>query len=209
MTPSYVKRLEREQKGRKERKIDLKFPYLNMKQYLLHRNLYHLASMIPWDAQNPDAPGRRTKSFINVLKIRLEFALPDKCGNITRNEAHIRLMSSVWYMTRLVQWLALVSIALILLVVLTICRYYASAHEHKWWEVSGPCLGWSALIIPAMWYVRASVEKSLHYQRVREIIYVLETAYFATVCGLWIPESGAGKTYPEILIGLEHAEEET
>ena len=44
----------------------------------------------------------RTKMFLNILKIRLQLAAADKCGEIVRNEAHVRMMSSVWYAARAV-----------------------------------------------------------------------------------------------------------
>jgi hypothetical protein len=195
MRPRYIGQLE------KEPRIDVEFPYLDIKKYLLHRKLEHLADIIPWDAKDKESRRPKTTAFINVLKTRLGYALPDKCGHITRNEAHIRLMSSVWYMTKLVQWLALVSIGVVVLAGFTVCPGYA-VFPRQPWEVSAPCLGGSALVVLAMWYVRARIEKNLHYQRVREILYVLETAYFATVCGIPISESGQQTRYPEILRDL-------
>ncbi len=207
-----------------EGKMDVEFPYANMRQYLRYRKLEHLAAIIPWDARDKglgrpetttssrssgtmrrasrDEGSRRprTTAFINMLKARLGYALPDKCGHITRNEAHIRLMSSVWYMARLVQGLAVLSIVLVVLGAPTVCgRFPGSAG--RVWEVSAPCLGVLFLIVLTMWYVRAGIEQNLHYQRVREILYVLETAHFAKACKIW--ENGQKTAYPQILKGLD------
>jgi hypothetical protein len=195
MRPRYIGRRE------KEGRIDVEFPYLNIKEYLLHRNLRHLADVVPWGVGDEKSRSSRTTAFINILKTRLAFALPNRCGNITRNEAHIRLMCSMWYMARLVQWLGLLSLCLVVLAALTVCPHYR-VFERQEWEVSAPCLGGSALVVLAMWYVRDKIERNLHYQRVREILYVLETAYFATVCGIPISESGQQTRYPEILRDL-------
>lgn len=44
---------------------------------------------------------RTSKRFIENLKIRLNFFMPAKCRELTRVEAHIRLASSMWYLSRM------------------------------------------------------------------------------------------------------------
>jgi hypothetical protein len=196
--PGYAKQLQ------KEKKLNVKFPYLNLRNYLVHRNFSHLAEMIPWKVEDKGSWGLQTKEFINLLKIRLEFALPDKCSSIVRNEAHIRLMSSVWYMTKLVQVLALLSIGLVLVMLGTelVNHQNLAFVRHLLLDDSVPCLGCLVLIVPAAFYVRHRIEKTLHSQRLREIVYVLETAHFAKVCGIWVPKDAEERKHPEIVSDL-------
>lgn len=150
---------------------ECEFPYIHFDRYLRSRNLTHLLSLTEWCD-----PEKRTKNFLNILKIRLFFEHGDKCGSIAKNEAHVRLMSSTWYMSRALQWLA-AGIVLFSLVTAF---------------VSGVSLrfGWGVVLylIPATPAVvvftfatlsKHIIERFLHYQRVREVIWVLETAYVA------------------------------
>ena len=76
---------------------NLEFPYRYLKEYLQDRGIAHLAEIIPWSGNKPESYPLRTKHFINILKVRLEFLFPYQYLRIQRNEAHVRLMSSMWY----------------------------------------------------------------------------------------------------------------
>ena len=63
--------------------------YINLREYLLTRGLEHLARLVPWpdkdekldeaeDKGKPSTPVKRTKNFINILKIRLGWHYPEK-----------------------------------------------------------------------------------------------------------------------------------
>jgi hypothetical protein len=182
-------------------KIDAQFPYLRIYEYLEHRGLQHLADIIKWKGDDPSSHPRRSKAFINLLKIRLEFAFPEKCGNITRNEAHIRLMSSMWYASCYLQRLGILSFVLTLVMIIVGKRIYGSSIPvcAIYWSP----LASSALIIVGMWFIRVMIEKFFHYQRVREIIYVLETAHFASKHGVLPAESDKRIRVKEILGDLD------
>jgi hypothetical protein len=77
-------------------------------EYLEKRGLTHLADIIKWRGYEKDTHSLRSKAFINILKIRLDFAFPEKCGTIIRNEAHVRLKSSLWYMLLALQWISMI-----------------------------------------------------------------------------------------------------
>jgi hypothetical protein len=91
---------------------EVQFPYQNLKCYLEHRGFKYLADKIKWDSlycsetnstlktNSNTILSQRSKSFINKLKIRIFFNHPNRTMNIIRNEAHIRLASSVWYATK-------------------------------------------------------------------------------------------------------------
>lgn len=192
--PRIVKKLE------KDGKIDVQFPYLYLWEYLNYRGLDHLGEMIPWQGEKPETHSRRTKAFINILKIRLEFDFPEKCGNITRNEAHIRLMSSMWYMSCYLQRIGILSFVLILGILVVTGMFY-----RPWAEVCLICwspLICSAFIIVGTWFMRLIIEKFFHYQRVREIVYVLETAHYSGKYGVFVPEKGEKVPFTEIIEDL-------
>ena len=180
-----------------EKKLDLdrwvaddrkscEFPYSHLYRYLEHRGLRHLLPLAPWgrpsggeDETTREACIARSKNFINILKIRLHFYFPDKCGAIARNEAHVRLMSSTWYMAR--------QLTLPVLAALTITLVGIAVAIQHGMVSKRPALV-ALLAISALFAVGVgiaaslavkSIEKVLHYQRVREVVWVLETAYTA------------------------------
>lgn len=159
------------------------FPYSHMKQYLETRALQHLAALVPWSGDRVETVGARTKMFINILKIRLHLFIPDLCVDLVRNEAHVRMMSSLWYAGR-----ALRRFALLLLVPPIVLWPFNTAVF--WKDFAGFSLLSASLYTAAFWLQR-SIVKSFHYQRVREVVYVLEMAYSAAKAG-----------WPEVLTNL-------
>jgi hypothetical protein len=97
---------------------DIQFPYSNLKNYLEARNFNHLFPYIKWDSRvilksgekntgeskrdevSEEKDKSRSKSFINQLKTRIHFFYPESTFNIIKNEAHIRLASSMWYASK-------------------------------------------------------------------------------------------------------------
>jgi hypothetical protein len=173
------------------------FPYSNLHQYLLKRKLSHLAQMVPdWsreeevrrrnsanslekqtsdDALQPDSKGGvgRTKQFINLLKVRLEFMFPERYGVIARNEAHVRLMSSVWYCARTL------IIASTLGVLLGVAANWPQVGRAGFQHIELFLLP-VAILLTARIFVQDTIERVFHYQRIREIFFVLETACWAS-----------------------------
>lgn len=154
---------------------NLEFPYRYLKEYLHDRGMYHLAKMIPWSGNDPETYRLRTKHFINVLKVRLEFLFPYQYLRIQRNEAHVRLMSSMWYCGKTLIWVAVTGSVLGLLT--TGAAIFVS--KSVW-----PIPYVSSVIAPLVVFtlsllLKRYIESFLHYQRIREIVFILETAYFA------------------------------
>jgi hypothetical protein len=152
---------------------DCEFPYNQFHVYLESRGLHHLVPLAPWS--QPDSKGvKRTKNFVNMLKMRLLFHHSKHLGNITRNEAHIRLMSSTWYMAGQLRRVA--RAAVILSAITSVLAAILSWRDAL--QMAVPAV--PALVV---WYVahwsQRTIEQFLHYQRVREVIFVLETAYIA------------------------------
>lgn len=151
----------------------IEFPYRNLKAYLDARGLQHLSKFVPWDINNPD---NRSKAFINRLKIRIHFFYPDKTGNILKNEGHIRLMSSLWYLCNYLKTLSLLCLSINLLTFFI--GLYWNYTTILYFIIS---VFLSAFIFLFAAYGKKIIETFIHYQRVREIFYVLETAYTTTI----------------------------
>lgn len=164
------------------------YPYSHLKQYLERRGLGHLAAYVAWDwtkegdhDEERKLRDLRSKMFINVLKARLQYCVPEKCSEIIRNEAHIRMMSSVWYACKALQklywWILIASVLPIVVIVFGMHNF----------RIIFPLLMQIAALalfsaVPAK-LLRLPIKKFIHYQRVREIVFVLETAWFAQECG--------------------------
>jgi hypothetical protein len=156
------------------------FPYSNLKGYLSKRGLDRLAAMIPWEPGNDI--DHRTKMFINVLKIRLQCVAPGRCGEIIRTEAHVRMMSSLWYASR-----ALRSVSMLILIPCFVFLFAMRRPipEHWWRLLTMPELRGLVVsnlaVIGGATFLQFLIRRFFHYQRVREIVYVLETAQFVAI----------------------------
>jgi hypothetical protein len=142
------------------------YPYHALKSYLQARGFTALARYITWDPcdwnkseeekKSSDNSRHRSKHFINRLKLRIK-SLDDRIYfEISRNETHIRLMSSLWYMSVTIASLSLVGIFL--------------ANEAS--SIGGelpPLLSFAFAV-----FMLISINGFFHYQRVREIVFVLE-----------------------------------
>jgi hypothetical protein len=155
------------------------FPYLYLKKYLLKRGHCHLVSLVPWDPKVPETARHRSKTYINLLKIRLTYHHPKKCGSVVRNEAHVRLASSTWYVARSLKRICVLGL-LIWLVPLCVRLHSDDKGQilhvlHTFWPTLVPAF----FIFGMAWYGKRKVEDILHYQRLREVCFVLETAFTA------------------------------
>jgi hypothetical protein len=154
------------------------FPYSHLYEYLTARKLNHLAAHVPWRGTDKSIDAR-SKMFINILKIRLHFHNQRRCGEIVRNEAHVRMMSSMWFAAKELEWV----FGILLILTATV-----SLWQKVWVQLPYPTgrmmLGaMLVLLLIATQWLSWSILKFLHYQRVREIVYVLETAHTAWMSG--------------------------
>jgi len=156
---------------------DAEFPYHFLHEYLEHRGLTHLARLVPWRGKDPTTHNRRTKMFLNVLKVRLQFTVPERCKEIVRNEAHVRMSTSVWYAAG---WVMLCAIAGLVMLAFSV---KLATINHKLMLQPFTTIvkvGFlNVLVLVLAKLIQWQIERFLHYQRVREVVYVLETAYFA------------------------------
>ncbi len=160
---------------------DVEFPYYHLKCYLKDRGLVYLANRVPWDPnakKKNKSLERRCKHWINALKIRIALHSPGSLGTIARNEAHVRLSSTMWYVSRVLFWTSLFSISTYFLAVL-VTHAFQTPHQVP----IGPIF-LAPLIVAVLSYVTQwAIERTLHYQRQREILFILETAHWLDATG--------------------------
>jgi hypothetical protein len=163
-------------------RVPIEYPYHFLSEYLSERGFPHLAQLVPWrGAQGKDLPGR-SKHFINMLKCNIQHHGSGLSQLISKNEAHIRLASSVWYAASYIARFSIVGIA-----VSAIAGLLSSdMHLAKVVCVALPV----ATLIMAV-IVQGAIEKSLHYQRCREIFLVLHVAALV------------GREKPGVLYGIQ------
>jgi hypothetical protein len=162
----------------KEEECEFPFPYL--KNYLEQRGLNHLTCFAKWSENTK----LRSKVYINILKVRLRFYFPEKCNVLIRNEAHVRLASSSWYVSKLLQKCCIAGLFMIIASFLIYIIRYGNVQKFipLVWNAFSACLipfFPPLLLLLATIYAIHKIEDFLHYQRLREIIYVLETSYTA------------------------------
>lgn len=160
--------------GKYLHKYNLKaeFPYLNFRCYLGARRVSHLTKHIPWCPKVKGTFECRTKMFINMLKVRLQAFAPRLCWDIIRNEAHVRLATSVWYVANWLIFLSVISLGFLLA---TVVKH----HDEEALRTAYPAGVLSFLVFFLCVVMKFHLRKCIHYMRVREVFYVLETAHIA------------------------------
>jgi hypothetical protein len=154
---------------------ECQFPYVHYDAYLKKRGLDDLLSWTKWT----ESETRRTKNYINRLKILLRQRHPEKCASILRNEAHVRLATSTWYVSGALLFMSSGGIGCLLLLVLGSTGPHVdralSAMLGSFLSAFVCCL----TVLVFSLYSRISIAKFLHYQRMREVFFVIETARVA------------------------------
>ena len=106
------------------------YPYPLMRKYLCCRGLKHLADYVPWCSgsggsafKEEFAKGVCSKTYVNIIKQRLRSAgHANLVLDMVRNECHIRMLSSLWYVLTFVFRMLLCSLAVAAVVAFTQCR---------------------------------------------------------------------------------------
>ncbi|MFI5098016.1 MAG: hypothetical protein ACHQT6_08610 [Candidatus Acidiferrales bacterium] len=153
---------------------DAQFPYFFLREYLEGRGLEHLVKWVSWSGRDRSTWKYRTKMVINTLKVRLQFLLPHRCKDIVRNEAHVRMATSIWYASR---WIIITSsIALVMAGLSTAGAILLRGLTQTALNV----LGFDIFVLAFALFLKMKIERFIHYMRVREIVYVLEITDFAS-----------------------------
>ena len=153
---------------------DCEFPYPNLDDYLRKRGHDHLLPFVRWRGGNT----LRSKTYINLLKIRLRYHYPEKCSEVIKNEAHVRLSSSTWYVARALRFCSLGAIGFLFLSLCTLLAVRPDAYE-SWLRAIVAAIIMPISVEALAEFGRTRIEKILHYQRMREVFFVLETSYIA------------------------------
>jgi hypothetical protein len=168
--------------------VRVEFPYHFLKQYLNDRGIEYLAQHVPWDATNFT---RRAKHWANALKIRIALECPKHYGVLANNEAHVRLSSSMWFVCRALMGVSLAGILIT----------FGAVIATKFIPTLPPIPLRPVIFLPTAtlilsWAAKWSIERTLHYQREREVLFILETAHW-----VWLT-----KRAPLIFDGLRFEE---
>lgn len=162
------------------------FPYASLRDFLERRNLRHLTKYVTWGKKDfgPNGSERwkhRSKHFINQLKLSIKLYHPRIYFEISRNETHVRLMSSLWYLMKTVIWLASFGLAAGLLSLALFSEDFVPIDAEIWNSLDfsghGEAILYPAATLGLAIVLKKKIEKYFHYQRVREIVYVLEAWY--------------------------------
>lgn len=151
------------------------FPYPDLNEYLLKRGLNHLEKFVVW--RKDDSKLKRSKVHMNILKVRLTQFFPEKCKQIIRNEAHVRLASSTWYVTTSLFYASLLGISLVVISAYGLGVGTQNVSASTIFGMYFPALLYPLIVLLMSFYFRGKINSFLHYQRMREVIFVLETAF--------------------------------
>ena len=173
--PDWFEGFKRRRKVKKAiRNEKLHWPYKDLRKFLGNR-VPHLNSMVTWGNEKQRPPSRRE---INAVKEAIQLALPDNYAPIARQEGHARLISSIWFICRTFKRLSgMVFVVLVLFMVL-FKETYGSLNNYEQFVYLANIILNGAIWLVATW-VKIIIEKTFHYQRVRELLLILNIAYLA------------------------------
>lgn len=148
------------------------FPYINYYKYLLKRGMTELINHVDWMTIEG-----RTKNKINEKKIQIQVFAPEAYALMNKNESHVRMSSSTWHATS-----PLMFITGLMAVLMLIWFTYPALSD------SCSCISYSDIFVPyrmvlcslpivmfcAVFFIRRRIIRYIHYQRLREIQYVLQ-----------------------------------
>lgn len=126
----------------------------------------------------------RSKSRINTEKMKIAIQEPELYRSISKNEAHIRFINSLWYSTHLVIFCSgvfgFIAIAMFLYELVTgsqTARVVRLAFLLPKGDILVGLIAVSLLYISACLYIWHSGREILNYQRVREITMILQALH--------------------------------
>jgi hypothetical protein len=145
-------------------KAECEFPYLRLREYLKIRGLNDLAGLVNWDGETDASKKKRTRNFIDLVKLRVRFFGGDRVMHIVRNEAHVRLLSSTWWAARIDTW-----ISIFVIIVYTVTTF-VTHHKFQFGAIYS-----TVAIFVIAGLIRLGITNYLHDLRMRELIQILGT----------------------------------
>lgn len=149
---------------------EIDYPYVNLGGYLAAREL-SISRRAQWNQST------RSKMKTNTYKVEIAAKMPNMMSVINKNEAHIRFMNSMWCASAVLLWCALfIGLASAALWALLPCAVQGSAllqlfSRNNLFIVAVISL----LYVVVSLFVKHGVKKIIHYQRVRELVFLLTT----------------------------------
>ena len=141
------------------------FPYTNYYKYLLKRDLTALLKHVDWHTV-----AGRSKNKINALKIKIQVFANEAYALINKNESHIRMSSSTWHLSNLLKIVTAMSTTVFFILLLEQSQWGSNRVENVYY-IAVLC---PLLMLFLVLYVRRSIVRYIHYQRMREIQYTLQ-----------------------------------
>jgi len=134
-----------------------KYPYQNYYKYLIFRERFDILPFVKWG-------DKTSKQSTNPLKLKIKLTLPRARALIDKNESHIRLMSSLYYCSRV-----LFPFTILCVVTSIIVRLSTAPEMYDYLLISLP-----VLMVVSVCLVRKYSVRHIHYQRMREIQNIIE-----------------------------------
>lgn len=149
------------------------YPYNDYYKYLMKRNELGLIRYVDWSQA-----GARTKNKVNRMKIDVQLDYPDAYAIINKNESHIRMASSSWYVARFVKIMAIICAAV--LFVFAIMGHFdndtkelISSFVYIPEKIIVLAILPPSLLAFLLYFLQHQIIKFIHYQRLREIYFTL------------------------------------
>ena len=149
---------------------------------------FDLLKYVPWcgDYGMPGKVGKRSKTQINIIKQRIiSMGNNSLSRDLIRNESHIRLLNSLWYIFRFLQEISLFFILIQLYLVLSYMFHIVVDNGGisitiSLVEVEKYCSPVPLIVFViaffAVWVLKRNIVKCFHYVRTRELVMVLNAA---------------------------------
>jgi hypothetical protein len=109
------------------------------------------------------------------MKIVLEFTFPEQYARVARNEAHVRLVSSLWYASC---YLIFLSVFGLVASVAANLLPFVFVVPHSF--ICLLVLLMQLIALGGLVRIKSSIEQSLHYMRIREIVFVFAEFHCAS-----------------------------
>ena len=175
------------------------YPYDNLKNYLIDRNMEQLSEYIGWEykdlslddkskdysceinskeTENISAKSKRSKSALSNKKIEIRHISFADYGQLLKTEAHIRFMNAMWYSNK---FLARYSIPVVLTFTFLYWFFYGQVGLFKEYfsrSYYNPrlCLIITSISVIYLYFsfiIKKTIKNNFHYQRIREVVSIL------------------------------------
>ncbi|HYO91538.1 MAG TPA: hypothetical protein VEQ40_07875 [Pyrinomonadaceae bacterium] len=157
-----------------------KFPYYHFKQYLNSRGLVELAELVKWgDPKSEDEANsyKRSKTWVNLMKLEVGLRSPELSSVIESNEAHVRLLFGTWQAITTSR--RFVIAGLVLSFIGPLSRFIPTTHLAPPSPSYIICILIGGTVFVGITWAKNRIENLFHYQRVRELTHIIGCAHYA------------------------------